>query len=102
MRQRMAGQRFTTADVEVFASNYGGPMKTLLELMVAVMAVSGLYVVNAAPQGSTVRTPHQTRSLTHDCRTGMGALVSAGAALPLASDRCSEKERLVRQQHGPR
>lgn len=77
-------------------------MKTLLELIAAVVAVGGLYVSNAAPQGPMVRVPHQTKSLTHDCRTGMDALVSAGATLPPASDRCSEKERLVRQQHGPR
>jgi hypothetical protein len=77
-------------------------MKTLLELMAAVVAVGGLYVVNAAPQNPTARAPQQTRSLTHDCRTGMSALVSAGTALPPTNDRCSEKERLVRQQHGLR
>lgn len=103
MCQQMARQRTTTADVEVSASNLGSPMKTLLELMAAVMAVGGLYVVNAAPPNpAAARAPHQTRSLTHDCRAGMSALVSSGAALPPVSDRCSEKERLVRQQHGPR
>lgn len=77
-------------------------MKTLLELVAAVVAAGGLYVFNASPPDPAVRTPRQARSPTSDCRAGTNALVNAGVAPSPANDRCSEKERLVRQQHGTR